>query len=101
VRRASATKVGDIVDVEVQFDEAYKSGPAHPMPVWFSEGLKRDAKAQRGWDALIPSRQKEVLRYFAQLKSREAQMRNLEKALHVLAGAIGRFMARDWNKEGD
>ena len=101
VRKASGTKVGDVVDVEVQFDEEYKSGPAHPMPSWFSEALDGNEAARRGWNALIPSRQKEILRYVSQLKSREAQMRNLDRALHVLAGGKARFMARDWNKKGD
>ncbi|HLG87968.1 MAG TPA: YdeI/OmpD-associated family protein [Alphaproteobacteria bacterium] len=101
VRKASRTKVGDVVDVEVQFDDEYKSGPAHPIPSWFSEALERDKAAKRGWEALIPSRRKEILRYFSQLKSPEARARNLHKVLHVLAGGEARFMARDWNKKGD
>jgi hypothetical protein len=101
VRKASGTQVGDVVDVEVQFDDEYKSGPAHAMPAWFGEALDRNRPAKRGWDALSPSRQKEILRYVSQLKSREAQMRNLERALHVLAGGEARFMARDWNKKSD
>ena len=101
VRKASGTKVGDIVDVEVQFDDEYKSGPAHPMPPWFNEALDRNNEAKRGWGTLSPSRKKEILRYLSQLKSREAQMRNLEKALHVLAGGEAWFMARGWNKRGD
>jgi hypothetical protein len=50
----------------------------------------------RNWDALIPSRQKEILRYFSWLKSDDAKQRNLEKAMHVLSGNEGRFMARPW-----
>src|SRR5271167_3050392 len=34
VRKASGTKVGDAVAVELEFDGEYKSGPAHPMPRW-------------------------------------------------------------------
>jgi hypothetical protein len=98
VRRASSTKVGDIVDLEVQFDGDYKSGPIHPMPPWFRAALNRNEQAKRGWDALIPSRKKEILRYLSQLKSRDAQARNLERALHVLAGGEARFMARNWNE---
>jgi uncharacterized protein YdeI (YjbR/CyaY-like superfamily) len=47
--------------------------------------------------ALPPSRQKEILRYFARLKSEDARGRNLEKALHVLSGGKARFMARAWS----
>jgi len=97
VRSASATKVGDVVDVEVRFDEDYRAGPAHPMPEWFSEALDGNDRARQGWDALPPSRKKEILRYFAQLKSQEAKTRNVTQALHVLAGGKARFMARDWN----
>ncbi len=99
VRQASRTKVGDTVRVEVRFDAAYRSGPAHPMPSWFGTALKRNKPARDGWEALVPSRKKEILRYFAQLKSPEAQRRNLERALHVLAGGKARFMARAWNEE--
>lgn len=96
VRKASATKVGDRVDVDVRFDAAYRNGPQHPMPAWFRGPLERNRRAKASWDALIPSRKKEVLRYFSWLKSAEARERNLAKVLHVLSGKPGRFMARDW-----
>jgi hypothetical protein len=97
LRKASATKVGDVVRVALDFDAAYRGGPTDPMPRWFSRALSRDVAAKKGWVALPPSRQKEILRYFARLKSDEARARNLEKALHVLAGGKARFMARAWN----
>lgn len=97
VRRASHTQVGDIVSVELEFDDEYTPGPAHPMPLWFDVALGENPSAKRAWDELTPSRKKEILRYFAQLKSREAQVRNLERALLVLSGGRGRFMARSWN----
>ena len=97
VRKASGTKVGDRVRVEVRFDAEYKNGPQHPVPSWFKAALKKNPRAAENWEALIPSRRKEVLRYFARLKSPEARARNLEKALHVLSGRKGRFMARAWD----
>ncbi len=96
VRRASKTKVGDRVEVELAFDTAYRNGPMHPMPAWFRAPLAKNAAAKKGWDALIPSRKKEILRYFSWLKSPEARARNVAQALHVLAGKGGRFMARSW-----
>ena len=98
VRKASGTQVGDSVAVEVAFDGEYHGGPAHPMPAWFGAALKRNRAAGRAWGELIPSRQKEILRYFAALKSPEARARNLERAMHVLSGGKGRFMARSWNE---
>lgn len=96
VRKASKTKVGDTVSVSVIFDADYRNGPMHPMPDWFSKALADNPEAKQAWDALIPSRQKEILRYFSWLKSDEAIARNIEKALFVLSGNEGRFMARTW-----
>ena len=96
VRRASKTKVGDKVRVEILFDAAYRNGPMHPMPAWFRLPLSKNAQAKLAWDALIPSRKKEILRYFSWLKSPEARARNVARALHVLSGKTGRFMGRSW-----
>lgn len=96
VRTAAGVAVGDVVRVEIEFDASYRNGPAHAMPLWFTQALKKNPQAKENWTALIPSRKKEVLRYFAGLKSPEARERNLAKALHVLLGKTGRFMARTW-----
>ena len=98
VRKASGTGVGDRVEVEVRFDGKYRSGPAHPMPTGFRAALRENPAARRNWEALIPSLKKEVLRYFAALKSPEARERNLARALRVLSGKPERFMARSWSK---
>jgi Bacteriocin-protection, YdeI or OmpD-Associated/Domain of unknown function (DUF1905) len=97
VRKASGTGVGDRVEVEVRFDAKYRSGPAHPMPAWFRAALRKNPVARKNWEALIPSRKKEILRYFAALKSEEARERNLARALRALSGAPTRFMARSWS----
>jgi hypothetical protein len=97
VRKASATKVGDRVEVEVAFDTKYRNGPMHPMPPWFKSALRRNPAATSGWQALIPSRQKEILRYLSWLKSPEARERNIARAMHVLSGKKARYMARTWN----
>ena len=91
-----AYDVGDLVSVAVEFDTAYRNGPMHPMPSWFRRPLSRNPKAAKAWDALIPSRKKEILRYFSWLKSPGARERNVARAIHVLSGRKGRFMARSW-----
>ena len=96
VRKASHTKVGDTVNVSVAFNPLYRNGPMHAMPAWFRLPLQKNQKAKKAWAALIPSRQKEILRYFSWLKSDEARGRNVKKILHLLSGNAGRFMARDW-----
>lgn len=97
VRKASGTKVGDTVTVELEFDDEYRSGPAHPMPTWFDDALEKNRAARQAWNALTPSRKKELLRYFFRLKSPEAKERNLQRAIHVLSGGKARFMGRSWN----
>ena len=94
--KVAGASVGDRVQVEIEFDADYRNGPLHSMPSWFQQGLKKNPTAERNWTALTPSRKKEILRYFAQLKSPEARARNLARALQVLSGQTGRFMARTW-----
>lgn len=99
VRKASSTKVGDRVVVQLCFDHEYRSGPSHVPPPWFNTALQRNRRADKAWNALVPSRQKEILRYFAALKSAEAKACNLERAIEALSGNEVRYMARTW-KDG-
>ena len=96
VRRATGTQVGDTVRAEVRFDAKYRGGPQHPMPAWFRRPLRANRKAWAAYQALIPSRKKEILRYLAQLKSPDARKRNVARALRALAGQPVRYMARSW-----
>lgn len=96
MRRSSNTGVGDTVQIELAFNDAYRTGPLHPLPTWFGDRLKQHPVAAANWEKLSPSRQKEVLRYFAGLKSVEARRRNADRALEVLGGQSERFMGRSW-----
>lgn len=98
VLKSSNAKVGSLVEVKLQFDARYKPGPADPMPIWFEAALEQNQLAKQGWHKLIPSLQKEILRYMARLKSIEAQHRNTQLAIQVLSGEKGRFLARSWNE---
>jgi Bacteriocin-protection, YdeI or OmpD-Associated/Domain of unknown function (DUF1905) len=97
MRKSSTSKVGDTVMIDLAFDDTYQTGPTHPLPDWFYVALKHNKDAEKNWQNLIPSQKKEILRYFYGLKTEEAKMRNLNKAIYVLAGGKGRFMARYWN----
>ena len=96
IRTQASVSVGDRVWVSLEFDSSYRDGPQHPMPRWFQTPLKQNPQAFQNWNKLIPSRRKEVLRYFAQLKSPEARERNLARAIRALSGDTTRFMARTW-----
>ena|ERR1043165_4819037 len=99
VRTAAGTKVGDKVTVDISFDKNYKSGPQHPLPPSLKKAISKHAEIKKAWEALIPSRQKEILRYLHSLKSEEAKERNISKVIYVLSGKKARFMAHDW-KDG-
>ena len=96
IRAQAGVTVGDRVSVEIAFDPAYRNGPQHPVPRWFKAALAESPDALHNWEKLTPSRKKEVLRYFASLKSPEAHARNLARAISMLSGVTGRFMARTW-----
>lgn len=97
VRKASGTGLGDMVEVSIVFDAAYRGGPQHDMLPEFAARLDNDPSAKAQWDGLSPSLQKEILRYLANLKSDAARARNVDSAIAVLGGRKGRFLARDWN----
>ncbi|MFL5765972.1 MAG: YdeI/OmpD-associated family protein [Bacteroidia bacterium] len=96
VRKASKTVVGDKVEVTVSFDEEYKNGPQHPVPPSLQKAIKQHTNISRAWKALTPSRQKEILRYLANIKSEAALERNIAKVIYVLSGKQSRFLGRDW-----
>ena len=96
MRRVAGAGVGDRIRVELQFNADYRGGPADSMPKWFRDALRDVPLALQNWQRLIPSRKKEIVRYFTSLKSAAAQARNLHRAMGVLSGQRGRFMARDW-----
>lgn len=97
VRRASATAVGDVVEIALAFDPEYRSGPAHPVPERMQRALRSNARVRANWEALSPSRQKEVLRYLGQIRSDAVRERNIDRAVFVLNGGRARFLGREWN----
>ena len=74
VRNGSGPRVGDRVTVELSFDRDYRGGRAHPLPRWFSTALRSNRQAKTLLERAYPSRKKEILRYFASLKSSDAKL---------------------------
>lgn len=92
--------ITEIVGKSATFEIAYNPKPKeYGMVSFLGKVLNKNPVAKRNWDKLIPSRQKEILRYFSWLKSDEAKQRNLKKIIEVLGGKNERFMARTW-KDG-
>ncbi len=94
LREASATAVGDRVVARLVFDAAYRSGPAHPVPSALGRALRAQRNTRAAWKALTPSRQKEILRYIAALRSETARERNIEKVLKMLSTPKGIYLGR-------
>lgn len=86
LRAASGTQVGDRVRIEIAFDEAYRGGPAQALPPRFALALRRNPAARRAWARQTPSRQKEIVRYLAHLKTPGALERNVRRAIAILTG---------------
>jgi hypothetical protein len=63
-------------------------------------GTRREFASDEELDRADPESQKEILRYFSRLNLPDARARNLAKALYVLSGETGRFMARAWKNGG-
>jgi hypothetical protein len=83
MRRAANLDVGDRADVEIQLDQGKRE---EPFPPKFTRALAGDRKAKAAFEKLIPSRQKEILRYLNHLKREETLERNIEKVIQFLSG---------------
>lgn len=86
MRAAGGVDVGDVARVEVVFDPAPRVVPTEPA---LARALAGDRAAKRAFDALPPSRKKEISRYLGALKSEETRARNIERVLAHLAERPG------------
>src|ERR1700687_428940 len=83
MRLAAGLKVGDQATVEVSFDPRSRVVPMHPK---FARALAENPLAAKAFEQLIPSRQKEIKRYLAALKSEETRDRNIGKRIRPPRG---------------
>lgn len=89
--KAAKKGVGDDTRIRIAFDPRDRSTP---MPPALETALKKNKKARAVFDALPPSRRKEIMRYIGNLKSEEAIARNVVRAMNFLEGKE-RFAGRD------
>lgn len=87
----SPKRIGETIEVSIQFDPVERTIKPHPKLV---KALKQNPSAKKAFEALSPSRQKEIVRYIASLKTDESVARNIEKAIGFLTGK-GKFVGRD------
>ena len=87
----SPKKIGEQVEVTIQFDSEIRTLTPHPQLV---AALNERPEAKLVFESLPPSRQKEIVRYISFLKSEESLRANIEKAIGFLLGK-NKFVGRD------
>jgi uncharacterized protein YdeI (YjbR/CyaY-like superfamily) len=79
----SPKRIGEKVEVTVEVDTGNRE---IEMPAAFAKALKANKEAQLNFDQLTASRKKEILRYLANLKTKESLEKNIAKAIGFLMG---------------
>jgi uncharacterized protein YdeI (YjbR/CyaY-like superfamily) len=83
MREAAGVDVGDDAHIRIEYDPRPRTEPMHPR---FVQALAKNKPAQEAFEKLIPSRQKEILRYLNSMKTEESLDRNIERTLKQLLG---------------
>ena len=87
----SPRRIGENIEVKIEFDPSDRS---IELPPKLTKALAENKEAKRVFDSLSPSKQKEIVRYIANLKSEESVDRNINRAMNFLLGK-GRFVGRE------
>ena len=83
MRKAAEKDVGDTIDIHIDFDPTPRTTPIHPS---LEKAFKENPAARNVFEKLVPSRQKEILRYINFLKSEESVDKNVQRAISHLTG---------------
>jgi hypothetical protein len=87
----SPRRLGERLSLTVAHDPVGRAEPASPE---FERALAEHPEAKAVFGALRPSRQREIVRYIASLKSAASTQRNVARAIAFLTGQ-GRFIGSD------
>jgi hypothetical protein len=87
----SPKRIGEIIAVTIRHDPEDRTIQPHPG---FAAALNANKKAKKAFDALPPSRKKEIVRYISALKAPESVNKNILRAIGFLTGD-NRFVGRD------
>src|SRR6185369_1330274 len=83
MRKGAKADVGDVVEVEIKFDPKPRKIEMHSK---LKETFEQNKKIRDVFSKLPPSRQKEIIRYIANLKSEEAVEKNVKRVIGFLSG---------------
>jgi hypothetical protein len=87
----SPKRIGEQVEITIAFDTNSRE---IEMPTTFAKALKANKEATLVFEKLTPSRKKEIIRYLANLKTKESLERNIIKAIGFLLGKE-KFVGRE------
>jgi hypothetical protein len=87
----SPKRIGETVTVSISFDSSDRTIAVHPKLL---EAFESDKEANKIFEALTPSLQKEIIRYFNFLKNEETIAKNLKLAIGFLKGE-NKFLTRE------
>ncbi len=79
----SPQRIGETIHITIDYDSEERKIPLHPG---LEKAFQKNKAAKAKFDTLSPSRQKEIIRYIANLKSEESVKRNIRRAIDHLAG---------------
>ena len=79
----SPKRIGELVEITIAFDGESRD---IEMPVDFTVALKANKEAALVFEQLTAYRKKEIVRYLANLKTKESLERNIVKAINFLTG---------------
>lgn len=87
----SPGRVGEMIELTIEFDMADRSLMPH---LKLTKALSANPQAQKRFNALSPSLQKEIVRYISFLKTEESIDKNVARAINFLLGKE-RFIGRE------
>jgi len=87
----SPKRIGEMISIAIAHDPGDRSIAMHPKLV---KALQGNKAAQKVFEQLPPSRQKEIVRYIASLKTEESIDKNVQRAMGFLLGKE-KFVGRD------
>lgn len=87
----SPKRIGETIEVEIEFDPTDRTIKPHPKLV---KAISENQEAQKVFNNLAPSYQKEIVRYISFLKTEKSVDKNVARAVNFLLGKE-RFIGRD------
>ncbi|MFT3935066.1 MAG: YdeI/OmpD-associated family protein [Chitinophagaceae bacterium] len=89
--KKSPERIGELIQVTVEFDPVSRTIQPHPTLL---QAFSKNKNAKKVFDNLPPSRQNEIVRYIAHLKTEASVIRNVDKAIAHLLGKE-KFVGRE------